>query len=284
MLDIIPRLRGGGCVATQNPQNKVTKLNNKLPINFSSNIKDHTNIISKKSLTFSDKISQDEILSSFQWFYNHKEYFQILCNDDQLNQIFYQLIEISAEQLLKQLVVYIRLSGFLFYQLLDICNDLFRVIFSYQLKNEDRYMQESLKQNLLEIISEIESQISVESINIWKNGVEFELQLIKTCIAHCRTNSEKEKELVIAIVCGVASSISQLSPSAELIDALIEAGKYLLLNFYDKQIQHPLQKYEKDYFFENLKWSIINQVILFKKQLTLCWMDLIYIQSHLKIG
>ncbi|CAD8129545.1 unnamed protein product [Paramecium sonneborni] len=262
MFDIIPRLRGGGCVATKNPLNQVTKLNNKLPINFSSNIKDHTNIISKKSSTFSDKINQDEILSSFQWFYNHKEYFQILCNDDQLNQIYYQLIETCAEILLKQLIIYIRLSGFLFYQLLDICNDLFRVIFSFQLKNEDRYMQESLKQSLLEIISEIESQISVESINIWKNGVEFELQLIKTCIAHCRTNSEKEKELVIAIVCGVASSISQLSPSAELIDALIEAGKYLLLNFYDKQIQHPLQKYEIYYFFENLKWSIINQLKL----------------------
>ncbi|CAD8172290.1 unnamed protein product [Paramecium pentaurelia] len=260
ILDIIPRLRGGGCAATKNTQEKITQLNNKLPINFASKIKDHTNIISEKSSTFSDKLYQDEILSSFQWFYNHKEYFQILCNDDQLNSIFYHLIETCAETLLKQLIIYIRLSGFLFYQLLDICNDLFRVIFSYQLKNEDRYMQESLKQSLLEMISEIESQISVESINLWKNGVEFELQLIKTCIAHCRTNSEKEKELVIAIVCGVASSISQLSPSPELIDALIEAGKYLLLNFYDKQIQHPLQKYEIYYFFENLKWSIINQL------------------------
>lgn len=55
LLDIIPSLRGGGCNTSKNQEQKVTKLNNKLPINFASNIKDHTNIISEKSSTFSDK-------------------------------------------------------------------------------------------------------------------------------------------------------------------------------------------------------------------------------------
>ncbi|CAD8113598.1 unnamed protein product [Paramecium sonneborni] len=255
-------LRGGGCGNTKIPQVKLGKLQDQFPPNFAMNLKLFTDTISEKSFLFQDKLHQDEVLSAFQWFYNNKEYFQIICNDDSINSKFYHLIEKSAEILLKSLIVYIKLSGFLFHQLLEICNDLFRVIFSYQLKNEERYMQESLKQSLLEIITEIESQMSVESMNIQKSGVEQEIQLIKTCLAHCRTNSEQEKEIVISILCGAASSISELKPSEELINSLIEAGKFLLLNFYDKQIQHPLQKYEIYYFFENLKWSIIHQLKL----------------------
>ncbi|CAD8118566.1 unnamed protein product [Paramecium primaurelia] len=49
---------------------------------------------------------------------------------------------------MKQLLTYIRLSDFLFYSLLQICNDLFRIIFSYQLKNGDRYMQQDQKKNI----------------------------------------------------------------------------------------------------------------------------------------
>ncbi|CAK69830.1 unnamed protein product (macronuclear) [Paramecium tetraurelia] len=86
--------------------------------------------------------------------------------------------------------------------------------------------------------------------------------MIKTCIVHCRTNSGKSQELAISIMCGLMSSISQLKPSDELINSIIEGGKLLLLNFYDKQIQNPLKIYEIYYFFENLKWSILSQLTL----------------------
>ncbi|CAD8201976.1 unnamed protein product [Paramecium pentaurelia] len=105
-----------------------------------------------------------------------------------------------------------------------------------------------------------EEQISVESSKIWLTGTDFELQMIKIGIAHLRTNSETGTNLIKAVLFGIASSISQLKPSEELLDALMEAGKYLLLNFYDKQIKNPLKIYELYYFFENLKWSIIFQL------------------------
>ncbi|CAD8132531.1 unnamed protein product [Paramecium octaurelia] len=256
------QLRGGGCCgATKAHQNLIYE-DKQLEENFASNLEKFTNIIVEKSLSFQDKLYQDEVLSAFQWFYNHKQQFHILCQEESLVLKNYELIEKITEQLLKQLTIYIKLSGFLFYTLLQICNDLFRIIFSYQLKNEERYMQEDLKQKFLGYISEIESQISVEAINIWLNGVEFELQMIKTCIAHCRTNSGKGKELAISILCGLMSSISQLKPSDELINSLIEGGKFLLLNFYDKKIQNPLEIYEIYFFFENLKWQILNQLRL----------------------
>ncbi|CAD8198784.1 unnamed protein product [Paramecium pentaurelia] len=256
------QLRGGGCCGTTQVYSDSIYRHQQYEEDFASKLQTFTNIIVEKSLSFQDKMNQDEVLTAFQWFYNNKEKFQILCNEESLNTKNYQLIEKTVEQLMKQLLTYIRLSGFLFYSLLQICNDLFRIIFSYQLKNVDRYMQEDQKKKYLEYIQEIESQTQVEAINIWLNGVEFELQMIKTCVAHCRTNSQKGKELVISIMCGLLSSISQLKPSDELISSVIEGGKFLLLNFYDKQIQNPLQIYEIYYYFENLKWSILNQLKL----------------------
>ncbi|CAK75752.1 unnamed protein product (macronuclear) [Paramecium tetraurelia] len=163
---------------------------------------------------------------------------------------------------MKQLIIYIKLSGFLFKQLLQICNDLLRIIFSYLLQNEDRYMQDEIQKNFLEIIEEVKSQMQIEAANIWMNGANFELQMMNICISHCRTNSQKGKQFIISFVGGLFSSISQLKPSEKLIDSLIEAGKFLLLNFYNKQIQNPLKVYEINYYFENLKWSIVNQLKL----------------------
>ncbi|CAD8105109.1 unnamed protein product [Paramecium sonneborni] len=257
------KLRGGGCCNTKQQIHDFSKLNQKqIEENFVSNLQLFTNIIVEKSLSFQDNMNKDEILTAFQWFLNQKEQFLIICNEEIFNQTIYEVIEKILEQLLKQLKIYVKLSGFLFYLLLQICNDLFRIIFSYQLKNEERYMQEDLKKTFLEYISETECQIQVEALNIWINGVEFELQMIKTCIAHCRTNSQQGKELVLSIMSGLISSISQLKPSDELIDSLIQGGKFLLLNFYDKKIQNPIQIYEIYYFFENLKWSILNQLKL----------------------
>ncbi|CAD8112077.1 unnamed protein product [Paramecium sonneborni] len=262
ILDTSGTLRGGGGCCVQKYQQNIQQIvkSVQIPINFAINLTRYTNIIEEKSNLFCDKIYQDEILIAFQWFYNQKECFQILCNDDSQNSINYELIEKNVEKLMKQLPVYIKISGYLFHSLLQICNDLFRIIFSYQLKNEERYIQEDFQQKLLDNIFEIEEQIKVESSKIWITGVEFELQLIKICITHLRTNSKKGEQLLISFLCQVATSVSQLQPTSELIDTIIEGGKFLLMNFYEKQIQHPLEKYEIYYFFENLKWSIVNQL------------------------
>ncbi|CAD8109796.1 unnamed protein product [Paramecium primaurelia] len=260
-LDTSYQLRGGGCAIQKTTNTLQFKAKNAIiPLNFAANLEKFTIMIVEKSNLYQDKIYQDEILIAFQWFFNHKEYFQVLCNDQLLNSINYELIEKSVERLIKQLSVYVKLSGFLFHSLLQIINDLLRVIFSSQLKNEDRYIQFELQQSLLNTISETEEQIKVESSKIWITGVDFELQIIKTCITHLRTNSEIGQELLLSFLCQVANSVTQLSPTSELIDTIIEGGKYLLMNFYDKQIQHPLEKYEIYYFFENLKWSLINQL------------------------
>ncbi|CAD8083804.1 unnamed protein product [Paramecium primaurelia] len=76
-------------LSSNNSLRQTTKFNNNLPINFASNINDHINNISEKSYTFSGKLNQDDILSSFQWFYNHKEDFLILyyCQN-QMNSIY----------------------------------------------------------------------------------------------------------------------------------------------------------------------------------------------------
>ncbi|CAD8210407.1 unnamed protein product [Paramecium octaurelia] len=256
------QLRGGGCFGSTPNRSDFKSNLQQIDYRFLAQLSTFANVISEKSLSFQDKLYQDEVLAAFQWFQNNREQFHILCNDQTENTKNYQLIEKITEQLMRQLIIYIKVSGFLFKQLLQICNDFWKIIFSHQLQNEDRYMQDEMQKSFLEIIEEVDSQISVEAVNIWINGAKFELQLIKICVSHCRTNSEKGKELVISIVSGLFQSISQLKPSEELIDSLIEGGKFLLLNFYDKQIQNPLQVYEIYLYFENLKWSIVFQLKL----------------------
>ncbi|CAD8190902.1 unnamed protein product [Paramecium pentaurelia] len=246
-------LRGGGCCSTNSVMPETSRFN-QFPQSFASNL------IVEKASQFNDKYHQDDVLCAIIWFQNHKEHIQKLCKNETLNLQHYDLIERTFESLIKQLVIYLKVSGYIFYTLLQICNDLLRVIFYYQQINEERYMQEVLQQKLKEYISETEEQISVESQKIWLTGTDFELQMIKIGIAHLRTNSETGTNLIKAVLFGIASSISQLKPSEELLDALMEAGKYLLLNFYDKQIKNPLKIYELYYFFENLKWSIIFQL------------------------
>ncbi|CAK92590.1 unnamed protein product (macronuclear) [Paramecium tetraurelia] len=256
----VSSLRGGGCISTTlvSPETK-TRLSNQ-ESNFATNLKNYTKVIVEKASQFHDKYHKDDVLCALLWFQNQKEHFQKLCMNKEQNLQNYDLIERQFENLLKQLVTYLKLSGYVFHVLLQICNDLLRVIFYFQQVNEDRYMKEDLKQSLKECILELEEQIGIESAKLWSTGTEFELLMIKTCLAHLRTNSKESANLMKAVLMGIASSLAQLKPSDELIDALMEAGKYLLLNFYDKQIKHPLKVYELYFFFENLKWSIIFQL------------------------
>ncbi|CAD8081390.1 unnamed protein product [Paramecium primaurelia] len=253
-------LRGGGSICSSQAKPQQSSIINKIPDKFFSNMKHFTNVIVEKSMHFHDRLNKDEIICAFLWFHNHQEYLQGLCRYEESNLQYYDVIESTFEILVKQLIIYLKLSGYLFHYLLQICNNLLRVIFCYQQQNKERYMQVVLKDQLLSQISELEEQIKIESNNIWINGIEFELQMIKICLVHCRTNSQIGQQLAIGILSGIVSSISQLKPSSELIDSLVEAGKYLLITFYDKQIRNPLQIYELYYFFENLKWTILNQL------------------------
>ncbi|CAD8119818.1 unnamed protein product [Paramecium sonneborni] len=254
-------LRGGGCGSSIELASQPLNLPSYIPVNFSSNIKKYSDIIVEKASIIFDKMKKNEVLIALLWFQDNAIYIQSLCLNDQMTLKHYPLIEKTLENLMKCLDIYLQSSGYLFYQLLQICNCLIRVIFSYQLKNEDRFLQENLKQVFLEQIANIETLMQIESTNIWITGIEFEIQLIKTWLSHCRTNSEKPKELGLAVLSGIVSSIAQLKPSDELIQSLIESAKFILMNFFECQIKNPIQKYEIYYFFESLKWSILNQLL-----------------------
>ncbi|CAD8125983.1 unnamed protein product [Paramecium sonneborni] len=252
------QLRGGGCGSAKISNQESAKV----PINFANLLKRYAITIEEKALTFQDKFQREDVLIAFLWFQNNRINFQSLCQDEKLCQQYLELLLFIIEKILKSSIQYLKVSGFLFHQLLQICNDSLRVLFSSQQKNNDRYLDQNKKTLFLGFIAEIETQIDIESQNIWMNGIKFELQMMKTCLSHCRTNSEKGKELFLGLLNGIVSSITSLQPSEELIQSLIEGAKFLLQNFYDQQIQHPLKKYEVYYFFENLKWQIIKQVQL----------------------
>ncbi|CAD8191443.1 unnamed protein product [Paramecium octaurelia] len=256
------RLRGGGSCLTKTSSNKIDVYPNfqQIPEGFVTQLSTFTKIISEKSLSFQDKLNQDEVLAAFCWFQNNKLVFHILCIYQSETTKNYQLIEKITGQLMKQLLIYIKLSGFLFHQLLQICNDLLRIIFSYQLKNENGYMQSKIKKEFLETIEEVFSQIQVEAASIWLNGVQFEWQIMKTCVLHLRSNSEDIQLLKKGIFKGICQSIFEQKLSVKLAFSLFDMVKFIVLNIYDKSIQYPIKVYEVYYYFQNLTWSIVFQL------------------------
>ncbi|CAD8129754.1 unnamed protein product [Paramecium sonneborni] len=217
------------------PETRIRQI--QFPLSFASNLKHYTNLIIEQAQLFYDKYHQEDVLCAIIQFQNNKEHIQKLCINQALNQYYYDLIQRSFENIMKQLVAYLKVFGYIFHSLLQICNDFLRVLFYFQQINESRFMQEKVSQQLKEYISEIEEQITVESKQNQLSGTDFEFQMIKIGIEHLRTKSETGKNLMKSVLFGIVSSFSQLKPSEEFMDSLKEAGKILLLNFYNKQIK-----------------------------------------------
>ncbi|CAD8199852.1 unnamed protein product [Paramecium octaurelia] len=254
-------LRGGGCGTTKiEPQPiSLTKQTGLQKSNLLDDLRKYSKIISEKSSTVFDKAQSDEVMIAIQWFNFNKENFDRLCqNDRQVAQAF-DIALISLDQVLRQITVYLRASGFLCLQILQICNDLFRIVFSVLLKNQDRFIEDSYKQQILEYLSEFENNLKLESQNIWITGAEFELTIMQVCVENCRSNSQKGQEILINFMSGLVSSFMSMSPTEDLIYSLIEGAQYIFAAI-QKKIENSIQLYEIYYFFESLKWLIIRQL------------------------
>lgn len=57
---------------------------------------------------------------------------------------------------------------------------------------------------------------------------------------------------------GMFKSIISMSPKEDLINALIEIGTMIVTEVYNKHYKNRIRRYEIYYFFETLKWAVVN--------------------------
>ncbi|CAD8066866.1 unnamed protein product [Paramecium sonneborni] len=291
------QLRGGGICNSKGY--KVPQLDQKIvkkieiPDQFLTLLDQQSQRIIQQNLS---NFNLNDSLLSIQWFVYNQQHFNSICFDDRAIQTAYNQIEYTIEQFLKVIPIYIKQSGILALNLLHIVNDLFRIIFTYQIKFTTHVFIESKKMQFQVYIEEINIEFEQQKLNVWSTGIEYEIKLIKTVLSHLRTNFN-DQVLALSTLYELFSSFVSMKISDQLISKLVTAGKKFLPSLYDQYYDNPLSRYTCYYYFENTRWAIIktleqelsvkltsielskvyNQYILNSEDWTIhyCWLNMI---------
>ncbi|CAD8166294.1 unnamed protein product [Paramecium pentaurelia] len=101
-------------------------------------------------------------MKAIQWFvYQEKCIYNLIKNIYNVKKS-YDLILEGITYLLKSCLFYIRTDFFKCFYILQITTSLSKVIFSFHLMNEQRYMKFVTKHELIDICDEIKQQIDIE--------------------------------------------------------------------------------------------------------------------------
>ncbi|CAK64564.1 unnamed protein product (macronuclear) [Paramecium tetraurelia] len=249
-----PSLRGGGCGGSK----KKSQMSITIPINYQSTMKQNCQILIDKCDQISDGFSRNELMMSIQWFSDNRYWICEICKNDNLILMLYDVALNSFRQLISVIPVYLRGSGCLCYYVLEVCNDLLLIIYTYQLNDDSRYLTVEMHGDLLTEIDIIKNDLEIHK-NFWIRGLEFQITLIKIVLINSKTNSKEQQDKLISIASSAFSSILSLSISEDFTNALFDFAKYLLIEKFN-QYSFPIQTYQIYYFFFLLKWNIIKNI------------------------
>ncbi|CAD8179343.1 unnamed protein product [Paramecium pentaurelia] len=249
-------LRGGGCIGSK--AKTTIQMQNKIPMNYLLKMKINSQLLVDKCDQLLDNFSRNEIMMSLQWFSDNRYWICEICKNDNLILMLYDLALNQFRQLISVISVYLRGSGCLCYYVLEVCNDLLLIIYTYQLNDEKRFLLFEVHGELLSMIDIIKQDLEVHK-NFWTNGLEFQITLIKTVLINSRKNSKEQQDKLISIASSAFSSLLSLSISEDFTSALFDFAKYLLIEKYNK-FSYPIQTYQIYYFFFLLKWNIIKNI------------------------
>ncbi|CAD8113161.1 unnamed protein product [Paramecium sonneborni] len=260
-------LRGGGCGKSKQQKNinsqqqKDENLINsvQIPKDYLTNLNNCLKLIIEEAKFIGDITKRNQVIKKILWFIHNREYLNNYCIDQKEGSQIYDSVSENFEKLLEALIIYLRNSGIICYQVLIICNELLKIMYSFQLGNSLRFLEEEKKQEYLSKLSEFDTQLEIESANVWKTGIEFEIKIMKIMIMNSQTDSTEGTDLLINFFKEAGKSIVSLSPSEDLLQTILDGGKYLLQKGIEKKL-YPQETYQTYYLFQLIKWSIIKQL------------------------
>ncbi|CAD8100903.1 unnamed protein product [Paramecium primaurelia] len=247
-------LRGGGCGGTKIKNDMHTTI----PTNYIQNMKSNSQLLVDKCNQLQDNFSRNEIMISLQWFFDNRYWICEICKNDNLILKIYDIALSQFQQLISVIPIYLRGSGCLCYYVLEVCNDLLMIIYTYQLKDEKRFLYTDLHGELLSMIDIFKMNLEVHNY-YWTNGLEFQITLIKTVLLNSRTKSKNKYDKLKQIGSSLFSSLLQFSLKEQFLNAIFDCAKDLLTAKY-YQFQFPIETYQIYYFFFLLKSNIIKNI------------------------
>lgn len=98
------------------------------------------------------------------------------------------------------------------------------------------------------IIDKIKEQISIEENNkMWKNGLKYELKMVKAAVITAPSNSTEQIDIAKNFLDGLVTSISNMTIDTKLLIAIFDGVVYLYKQDRKKKLR---AKYEVHYFME----------------------------------
>ncbi|CAD8198799.1 unnamed protein product [Paramecium octaurelia] len=187
---------GGGCVLVNQLKSGISQSDNQDLYNFFNKFYFYVEKICTKAVVAADSSESQEIMIALQWFIFQEENIYNLNKNAQSVVKSYDLILKGIKKLLKSCLICIRTDSFKCLYILQITASLSKVIFSFHVLNEKRFMKCDLQQEFLDISDELRQQMQIEKNDLIQNEMEVYLFLTKTSF-EISPNNGKEKEKIL---------------------------------------------------------------------------------------
>ncbi|CAD8130151.1 unnamed protein product [Paramecium sonneborni] len=250
-------LRGGGCgsVKISPHTDENLKSDNQAIQNFINRYNYFVEKICTKAAVAANQSESQEIMIAIQWFIFQEEYIYKLIKNCQNVKKSYNLILDGIRKLMKSCLIYIRTDYFKCLYILQTTASLSKVIFSFHIMNEERFMKYELQKEFLDISDELKQQMEIEKNDLIHIQMELYLFLTKTSFEMAPNNSNEREDILKGCLSGVIGSIMQMKPNAELLESLFK-GALLAYKMY--AVSKNRKQYEVYFQIDMLQWEIIN--------------------------
>ncbi|CAD8209585.1 unnamed protein product [Paramecium octaurelia] len=243
-------LRGGGCGAQKATSlaSGTSKSDNQDLHAFFNKFNFYVEKICTKAVVAADHSESQEIMIALQWFIFQEENIYNLNKNAQRVVKSYDLILEGIRKLLKSCLIYIRTDSFKCLNILQTTASLSKVIFSFHILNEERFMKWDQQQEFLDISDELSQHIEIEKNDLIQNQMELYLFLTKTSFEISPNNSNEREEILKGCLSGIIGSLIQMKPNEELLESLFQ-GAYML-------------QWEIISYFKNEKLQNLEEILL----------------------
>ncbi|CAD8072777.1 unnamed protein product [Paramecium sonneborni] len=195
------------------------------------------------------------LLQAVQWFIFQEETIYNLIKNVQSVERAYDLILEGIKQLLISCLIFIKTDPFKCLYILQITSSLSKVIFSFHILNEQRFMKFVTQHEFLEICDDMKQQIEIEKNDLIQNQLEHYLFLTKASFEMAPNNNNEKKEILKGCLKGIIHSIITTSIDSNLLQSLLQ-GASLFIKMYN--LNQKRKQYEVYYQLDMLQWELIN--------------------------
>ncbi|CAK76754.1 unnamed protein product (macronuclear) [Paramecium tetraurelia] len=244
-------LRGGGCGTSKiNPlQSEISKSDNQDLYNFFNKFNFYVEIICTKAVVAADQSENQEIMIALQWFSFQEENIYKLNKNAQSVMKSYDLILEGIRKLLKSCLIQIKQIR------LNTTASLSKVIFSFHILNEERFMKCDQQQEFFDISDKLRKHMEIEKNDLIQNQMELYLFLTRTSFEISPNNSNERVEILKGCLSGIIGSIIQMKPNEELLESLFQGACHLYKLYI---VSNNRKQFEVYFQIDMLQWEIIS--------------------------